>query len=233
MRYSSLLLLTVALGTACFAQEDDLAPVTIDSYNWKADKQAIPQQKNVKVNPAKAMTKDDLPFERRMREVQVQGSMPHPSEETPDGRREKLDRIEEEAATPKKSDLLDGYLYRATLRNNTKQTAAVVFWEFVFVELAKPSNVVRRQFLCAADIKPGATRELSAFSVLAPSDVVSSESLARGNAKLFKEEVYVNRVEFDDDTVIERKAWRFADVKKAVERVTASPWTKGQVCRGL
>ncbi|MEP6788407.1 MAG: hypothetical protein ABJB40_08250, partial [Acidobacteriota bacterium] len=101
-----------------------------------------------------------------------------------------------------------------------------------FTELANPSNVVRRQFLCSANIKPGDSKDLSVFSTLGPSDVISAESLAKATERLFDEKIIVNRIEFSDGAMIERRDWKYEDVRKAVERATSTHWGK-EVCRGL
>ena len=215
----------------CVAQSNDIAPVTVQSFAWRRAKQPAQRTKSGTVNPAREITVEDTAFARRLRESQQRGSMPDPSDETPDGRRAKLDKIQEDAATPASADV-DGFSYHAIFKNNTKLEASIVYWEYVFTEIAKPTNVVRRQFLCAANIKPGDKKELSVFSILAPSEVISSASLAQPDAKLFKEVVYVNRVEFSDESVIQRREWKFEEVKKAVARAVSTPWST-EVCRAL
>jgi len=127
---------------------------------------------------------------------------------------------------------VNGYLYTTKVRNDSGRKMEVVFWEYRFTELANPANVVRRQFLCSANIKPGDSKELPVFSLLGPSDVLTAESIANTTGKIFDEKVVVNRIEFSDGAMIERRDWKYEDVRKAVERVTATPWGK-EVCRGL
>ena len=136
-----------------------------------------------------------------------------------------------ESRTPQ-ADAVTGYTYTAEMRNDTGSKVSIVFWEYKFIEIAHPTNIVRRQFLCGADLKNGETKELSAFSLLGPSDVIGVDSLAKTNQKLFTESVQVNRIELSDGTVIQRDNWKYADVKEAVLRATSTPWGN-EVCRGL
>jgi hypothetical protein len=81
-------------------------------------------------------------------------------------------------------------------------------------------------------LRNGASKELPAFSTLGPSEVIDAESLAKSGGKLFDEKVIVNRVEFSDDSVIQRGNWKLDDVRDAVNRATAAPWGK-EICRAL
>ena len=108
----------------------------------------------------------------------------------------------------------------------------IIFWEYRFIELANPANVVRRQFLCSANIKQGDSKELPVFSLLGPSDTLTAESIAKATDKIFDEKVIVNRIEFSDGAMIERRDWKYEDVRKAIERAIATPWGK-EVCRSF
>ena len=98
--------------------------------------------------------------------------------------------------------------------------------------IARPTNVVRRQFLCSVNLKNGDSKDLSVFSLLAPSDVIDAESLAKSTDKLFDEKVFVNRIEFADGTLRQRGNWKYEDVQNSVERATSVGWGN-ETCRGL
>ena len=220
------------LASAAAAQSPDgIAPVTIEARSWSFEKQAPTTTKVQNVHPAKEMTVDDTPFERKAREAQVRGSLPDPGEISPDGRRAQLDKIADDAQTSK-VDGIAGYRYRASIRNNSTKSAAVVYWEYSFAEIADPRPVVRRQFLCSVNLKPGSTREVDVFSALGPSDVVKATGLG-ATSPSFREEAFINRVEFTDDEVIQRRGWNFAEVKKSVERVTSTRWAPNETCRPI
>jgi hypothetical protein len=176
------------------------------------------------------MTNDDKYFQRKAREQRTD-SPNDPSVSTEDGRRAALEKAVQESRTPNNVDLA-GYSYTANVRNDSGKTVKVVFWEYRFVELARPSNIVRRQFLCSVNLKNGENKELSAFSTLAPSEVIDAESLVYPTEKRFDESVVVNRIEFSDGTLRQRGNWKYEDVQKAVERLTSTAWGK-EVCRAL
>jgi hypothetical protein len=65
---------------------------------------------------------------------------------------------------------------------------------------------------------------------LGPSNVVSVSALA-GKSQ-FKQDVLINRVEYSDGTIWQRKDWSFAEVKRSYDRVLREPWLPG-TCKGL
>ena len=142
-----------------------------------------------------------------------------------------MERAVQESRTPKADDLT-GYHYAAEVRNDTGRTVEVIYWEYRFTEIARPANVVSRQFLCGAKVKKGAKGDLTAFSMLAPSDTIDAASLAAANTKLFTEHVQINRVEFSDGQILQRNGWNYKDVQDAVKRVTSTPWGR-ETCRVL
>jgi hypothetical protein len=177
------------------------------------------------------MTADDKNFAREKRNQAQRGNAPDPSEMTADGSREKLDKAQD-AARQTGGDDQTGYFYSASFVNNTKKTIAVIFWEYRFTELANPANVVRRQFVCAANMKPAAKKDLWIFSLLGPSTSISVESLKNITTPVFDEKIYINRVEFSDDTILQRGNWKLEDVKKGLDSATSTPWAN-EVCRAI
>jgi len=94
--------------------------------------------------------------------------------------------------------------------------------------LANPDLVARRQFLCGVNIPAGKGKDLEGFSLSGPSEVVNVNTLNSG----FKEDVLINRVEYSDGSIWQRKAWNLAEVKSTYERVLREPWVPG-MCKGL
>jgi hypothetical protein len=154
-----------------------------------------------------------------------------PNTQTTDGRAEALEKNVQDARSPK-STTVAGYIYQAKIRNVHKQSIEIVFWEYQFKELSNPANVVRRQFLCSVKIKPGKERELEAFSVLGPSDVVSVGSLTDKSRDLFEEKVLINRMEYADGSIFQRRDWNFVEMKPSIERAIRTPWGS-EMCRSL
>ncbi|MEP6703833.1 MAG: hypothetical protein ABJB34_03415 [Acidobacteriota bacterium] len=180
--------------------------------------------------PVKEVTADAKYFQRQAREARTDVGI-DPTETTITARSAAIDRAVQESRTPQPDDV-HGYSYVAEVRNDSGKIAEIVYWEYRFAEIAHPFNIVRRQFLCGVKLKAGEKRSLSAFSLLAPSETITLESLAKPEGKLFNEEVYVNRIEFADGSILQRPAWKYGEVKASVARATATPWGKDS-CRAL
>jgi hypothetical protein len=180
--------------------------------------------------PARAITVDDTMINRKAREFRTDHPS-NPSEDSVDGRAQQIEKNVESAQTPKGDDVT-GFTYNASIRNDSGQTAKVIYWEYTFTEIAHPANVVKRQFLCGVDLKKGQKMELTAFSTLGPSDTIDAKSLQTPDNKLFKEQVQINRIEFDDDSILQRGTWKYEEMRPAIQRATSTPWGK-EVCRAL
>ena len=218
--------MVLALPSLIDAQD----PLPVLNSSWqrsvrKADDPAVQVS-----GPARVLTVDDKNFARKAREQRTDNPL-SPDKDSIDARSAAMERNVQESRTPKAPDV-NGYSYTASVRNDSGKTAKVIFWEYRFTEIAKPTNVVRRQFLCSVDLKKGGTMDLSAFSLLGPSDTIDADSLAKSAEKLFDEKVQIDRIEFSDDTVLQRGGWKLDDVKSAVDRVTSSPWGR-EICRSL
>ena len=225
-RSLKLSILILLISPYCFAQD----PVTTLDFSWqRARHLAIPGDDAVV--PMSAVTKDSKYFERKAREQLTKNNAPDPNEASIDGRSAAMEKMAQEARTPK-VDGVTGYAYRANFKNAGDKAINVIFWEYRFAELANPANVVRRQFLCSINLKPGDKQALSVFSTLGPSDVLATESLAKTTEKIFDEKVIVNRIEYADGTLRQRGNWKYDNYQKAIERVTSTPWGK-ENCRGF
>jgi hypothetical protein len=222
----TLLLLTLLLPLTL----QDGPPLEVVGSKWSKSRIAVPKGDASRTTPAAAMTPANRNFERNRR-INDPAGVRDPNADTLDGRSAALEKNVQESRAPKLSTV-DGYAYRAKVRNAGPKPVEVVFWEYQFTETANPSNVVRRQFLCGVQLKPNKEKELEALSTLAPSEVISADSLAGKAEKPFTERVLINRVEYSDGSIWQRKDWSFAEVKAAVARATSTPWG-GEMCRGL
>jgi hypothetical protein len=220
------LILVLSISPLCIAQE----PVAIVNANWHRTVMRAQSGPAAPSGPVRAVIAANKTFERKAREQQSPGGI-DPNEMTIDGRSAALEKAVQESRTPRADDA-NGYLYTANVRNDSGKTVEIIFWEYRFTEAARPENVFRRQFLCAMKLKNGQNKELSVFSLLGPSDIVDAESPAKPDAEKFREEAIVNRTVREFDAVVQRGTWKYADVKKDVERVTATPWGK-EICRSL
>jgi len=178
--------------------------------------------------PARAMIPQNRIFARNARVNDPAGSR-DPNADTIDGRSAALEKSVAESRAPK-AEPMEGYAYRIKVQNTIKKVVEIVFWEYQFRDPANPDVVARRQFLCGVNIPEGKSKELEGFSISGPSDVVNVKTLDSGAA--FKENVVINRIEYSDGTVWQRKAWNLADVKASYERVLREQWLPG-MCKGL
>jgi hypothetical protein len=232
----SLLLLPLLAAFALPAQDgaagDDGSSVTVLSFKWVKTRQTVAAPDNdATAAPAGSVTPADKNFQRNVR-INEPARTRDVKEDDLDVRSAALEKNVQEArkAQPKR---LDGFTYKVKVQNAGDKVIEIVFFEYQFTESAAPSNTTRRQFLCGVNIKPGKEKELSAFSLSGPSEVVSVESLGNKDANLFREKVVINRVEYSDGSIWQRKDWNFAEIKQGYTRAVGTPWTAGEMCRGL
>ena len=73
---------------------------------------------------------------------------------------------------------------------------------------------------------------MRAFGGSGPAGVVSAASLANKTADPFAERVLINRVEYDDGSIWQRKGWNYAEVRASIQRAVSTPWG-AEMCRAL
>ncbi len=208
------------------ASQDDKSPVVIITSKWFRDRQPIDNAVSVSIPPVAAVTSADKIYERQKRANDPAG-VRDPKADTLDARGAELDRIVQESREPQP---VDGFAYQIKVQNASEKPIRNIFWEYRFRERAKPDNLARRQFLCSVQIKPEKQRDLQAFSLGGPSDVVNVKSLAKDPNKQFEEAVLINRVEFADGTFWQRLDWNFEEVKLTAR---ARETKNLPMCRGL
>jgi hypothetical protein len=223
---SGTLVFIFLMSANAFAQD----PVSILRSRWYRTNKPAPKTEVPPSGPARTLYPDDKYFQRKAREGRTDNPR-DPYEDSIEGRSAAIDRAVQQSRTANPEDV-PGFAYLAEIKNDTGQPVDVIFWEYIFTEIAHPQNVTHRQFLCAVKIKNGEKKVLSAFSTLGPSEALSVESLAKENEKIFEEQVQINRIELSNGNILQRDTWRFSDVKKAVERVASTPWGN-EVCRAL
>lgn len=204
------------------------APMTVSSFKWQRARKNVetpPVEGNA---PARAMIPQNRNFARNARANDPAGTR-DPNQDTLDGRSAALEKSVAESRAPK-SEPKDGFSYRIKVQNAHTKEAEAVFWEYQFHDPANPELVARRQFLCGVNISPGKSKDLEGFSLLGPSNVVDVTTLNSGTA--LKEVVLINRVEYTDGTVWQRRSWNLNEVKTSYERALREPWSPG-MCKGL
>ncbi|HSS21005.1 MAG TPA: hypothetical protein VLL54_13100 [Pyrinomonadaceae bacterium] len=202
------------------------SPVTVLSQKYSKDRQAPPPV-DTSSGPAAAMIAQNKLFERNKRANTSPGER-DPNLDTLDGRSAAMEKAVQESRGLKP---VDGYAYSAKIHNGSNKPIEIVFWEYQFKESPTATEVTRRQFLCGVAVKPDKDKELKGFSLSGPLDVVSVEALAK-RLEHGEEKALINRVEFADGTIWQRKDWNFAEVRLSYARALATPWGN-EMCRGL
>ena len=228
-----LLLLLLPLAAAAQTPAppaDPAAPLPVLAFKWSKSARLLPKGEPTTTGPAAALTAADRNYERGRRSNDPTG-VRYPTSDTIDNRSAAIEKNVQESRASSRGPT-QVYEYHAKVRNDFAKQAEIVFWEYQFAEPAKPENVTRRQFLCGVNIKPGKEKELLALSASPPSTVVSAGSLSQSAGETYIEKAVVNRVEYSDGTIWQRKGWSFAEVRAALARATSTPWGP-EMCRGL
>ena len=212
------------------AQDNQDSLVTVIDHRWERVRVSGQKLDNYSAAPVRALNANDKYYQRASRENQPKG-VTDPNDYTVDGRSAALEKSVQDARSVKTDDV-NAFRYIANFRNESDRKVDIIFWEYRFTEFANPKNVVRRQFLCASKMKPGEKLELTAISLFGPSEVISADSLKDPDQQLFDEKILLNRIEFSDGAVLQRRDWKMAEVKASVEKATATPWGK-EVCKML
>jgi hypothetical protein len=201
-------------------------PVVVVSFKWSRDRQAIAYTPDAP--PAAAMIPANRNYERNRRANTSPGER-DPNLDTLDGRSAAMEKAVQESRAPKP---VAGFAYRAKIHNASAKLIEIIFWEYQFKETPDSTSGSRRQFLCAVSIKPEKDKELQAFSLSGPQDVISVDALGKKSASPGEEKVVINRVEYADGSIWQRKDWKFGEVRLSYARAVATPWG-GEMCRGL
>ena len=202
-------------------------PVVVVSSKWFKDRQTIAYSPDTIV-PAAAMIPANKNYEKNRRANTSPGER-DPNLDTIDGRSAALEKAVQDSRAPRP---VEGFGYRAKIHNISAKPIDIIFWEYQFKDTVDSTTATRRQFLCAVAIKPEKDKELQAFSVSGPHDVVSVDSLAKKSANPGEEKAVINRVEYADGSIWQRKDWKFAEVRLGYARALATPWG-AEMCRGL
>ena len=239
---STLLLLPLLLAFVPPGQDgavaDNGSSVAVIGFKWSKSRQTTENAETAGSTPAAPIIAANKNYERGRRAnspagvANVPAGVSNPNADTIDARHAELEKNVQESRSPRRKSV-DGYAYRVKVRNAGAKAIEVLFWEYQFTESANPTNVARRQFLCGVHIKPNKEKELQAFSPSGPGGVISVGSLSdKSGGNLYQEKVVINRVEYADGTIWQRKDWNFAEVRLTLARAIATPWGL-EMCRGL
>ena len=225
------LLLVFLLPNQNPAVPQDGSAIVVLGYKCARSRQVVKQPVPTDTGPARAMIPANKVYQRSARVNDPVGAR-DPNEDTIDGRSAAIEKIVQESRTPPPK-AVDGFAYSVKIQNASTKVIEIVFFEYQFIDPANPSTVTRRQFLCGVNIRPDKGKELQAFSLSGPSDVVSAGTLAGGSENVFQGKVVINRVEYADGSLWQRKNWNFAEIKLGYQRAVGAPWQPGEMCRGL
>lgn len=225
-----LLLTLVAPGQSPVAAQGG-SPVAVLGFKWSQTRQEGEKIELDDKTPARSVIPANRNFQRNARVNDPVGTR-DPNADTIDGRSAAIEKNVQEARAPK-TKAVDGYAYRVKVQNGSAKVVEIVFWEYQFVDPANAATVARRQFLCGVSIKPDKEKELQAFSTFGPTDLVNGGSLANRSENAFREQVVINRVEYTDGSVWQRKDWNAVEIKQTYTRAMATPWGAQEMCRRL
>ena len=214
------------------ASNNENSPVVVTSFKWSRARRTLepqPEQEQGTV-PQRAMIPQNKIFARNARINDPAGAR-DPNADTLDGRSEALEKSVQESRSAKPKST-DGYLYKIKVQNPGPKAIEIVFWEYQFQDPADPSLLARRQFLCGVNIGPDKNKELEGFSLSGPSEVVNVKTLANKTQNPLNERVEINRVEYSDGSIWQRKDWSLNEVKASYNRVLRERWAPG-TCKGL
>jgi hypothetical protein len=208
----------------------DGSAMDVVGHKWTKSRQRIAKTAAQGSTPAAAMTAANRNFERNRR-LNDPAGVRDPNADTLDARSAALDKAVRDARSPQTVEV-DGFAYKVKVRNAGPKVVEVLFWEYQFEEEANPSNLARRQFLCGVNIRGGKEKELLAFSASGPNGAISVDSLAGKAESPYREKVVINRIEYADGSIWQRRDWNFAEVRASVQSAVATPWG-AEMCRGL
>jgi hypothetical protein len=205
--------------------------VEVVSYKWTPARRTVENaEANGIVPPASAMIPQNKNFARNVRMNEPAG-VRDPNADTVDGRSAELEKAVQQSRAPK-TKTVDGFSYRAKVRNTAEKAIEILFWEYQFFDPLAPETLTRHQFLCGVDIRSGKDKELEGFTITAPSNVVNVDTLAKGTKSPFQEKIVINRVEYVDGSIWQRPDWSLKELKASYERALHSPWVPG-MCKPL
>jgi hypothetical protein len=206
----------------------DNSTVTVVSFKWSTIHETYKKQDAPTTSPPPEMTAANKSAARVAR---VNNPMiPDPNENTIDGRSAAMEKAVQEARNTQGRPSPERFEYLARIRNAADKPVDVIFWEYQFTDPANSNSMTRRQFLCGVKLKPNKEVELQAFSLLGPSQVIQA-STNKSNAPV-QEKVVINRVEFTDGTIWQRRDWKFSEIRESYKRAIDNPW-EGEMCRAL
>jgi hypothetical protein len=203
-------------------------PLQVLSSKWSRSRKASAKHSEENSVPARAVIPQNKNFQRNAR-INDPAGVRDPNLDTLDGRSAALEKsVQDARSEPEK--ISEGFSYKLKVQNSSQKSVEIVFWEYQFLDTTNPNLTSRRQFLCGVSIGPNKSKDLEGFSFSSPRDVIDIQTLSKQNT--LQEKAVINRVEYSDGSIWQRKDWQRNEVKSAYERVLSEPWTAGE-CKAL
>jgi hypothetical protein len=189
------------------------SPIVAINFRWFRDRQAIEKV----VMPPRGPQPPTLEPNTISRNQRKDGTAPErdPQLDKLETRSGSLDAIAQESGESRR---VDGFTYEVKFENFDTKQARTIFWEYQFRENANPQNTSRRRFVCDLKIKPDQDKLVQVFSTLGPGNVINLTNLKKGAGKQFDESVVIDRIEFEDGSLWQRKDWDFEEAKTVESR---------------
>ena len=203
---------------------DERSPIVAIHFRWFRDRQAVEKV----VMPPRGPQMPTLEANNISRNQRTDGTAPErdPNLDKLETRSASLDNIGQESSESRR---VEGFTYEVKFKNLETKQAQTIFWEYQFKETANPQNTSRRRFVCGVKIKPDKETLVQVFTTLGPGSVINLRNLTKGSSRQFDESVVIDRIEYEDGSVWQRKDWNFDEAKTTVR-------TRGQragVCRSF
>src|SRR5205085_1830689 len=135
----SILMLLFSQSQSAQEVKDENPPVEVLSSKWSKSSQKMENPNYETTTPPPSIMTPKEREDDRNRKLNDQFGAPDPNGRTIEARSAALEQNEKEARTPK-SLLVDGFIYRAKIRNAGTNTIEILFWEYQFKERANPAN---------------------------------------------------------------------------------------------
>ena len=207
------------------AASDEQPSVVATYFRWFRDRQEAKKSVVPARGPEPPLIEPNKSIGRNQR---TDGTAPErdPNAEKVEARSASLDQIADEAS---QSPRVDGFTYEVKFKNLNTKPAQVIYWEYQFKEPMAPANMSRRRYVCGVKIKPDKDKLIQIFSTLGPGTVINVKDLKKRSGKEFDESVIIDRIEFEDGSLWQRKVWSFDEAKFALTKRDV----KSEICRSF
>jgi hypothetical protein len=98
-----------------------------------------------------------------------------------------------------------GFLYKASVKNNSEKTIKAIDWDYVFFDTENQVELGRQQFRSEEKISRGKTKEMKVFILNPPTQTISVNALNKNERDGLGERVELMRIEYSDGSLWHRQ----------------------------